>query len=136
MQVLLDRMLVSNNIGWADRNRWTTGPSLHRECLKILGKVLGWDLRMLRLGTKKRRHIVATLDCQHVRIGASIGWPAVLGGLACQYAVVKIGLLAALPQLEARRQRAIPSVSGIRRMHCISREFYPIGVSQFAHLEP
>jgi len=108
MQVLLDRMLVSNNIGWADRNRWTTGPSLHRECLKILGKVLGWDLRMLRLGTKKRRHIVATLDCQHVRIGASIGWPAVLGGLGCQYAVVKIGLLAALPATRGQEAEGHP----------------------------
>jgi hypothetical protein len=97
MQVLLDRMLVSNNIGWADRNRWTTRPSLHRECLKILGKVLAWDLRILGLGTKKRRHIVATLDCQQMRIGACIGRSAVLGGMGCHYAVVEIRLLVALP---------------------------------------
>src|SRR5689334_8792910 len=97
MQVLLDRMLVNNNIGWADRNRWTTRPRLHRQCLKIRGKVLGWDLRMLGLGTKKRRHIVSILDCQHMRTEACIGRSAVLGGMSCHYAVVEIGLLAALP---------------------------------------
>src|SRR3984957_13122992 len=96
LQVLLDRMGVSNIIGWADRNRWTTRPSLHRECLKILGKVPSWDLRVLGLGTDKRRHFIATLDCQHVRIEASIGRSAVLGCVGCHYAVVQIGLLAAL----------------------------------------
>src|ERR1700722_10371185 len=97
LQVLLDRMLVSNIIGRADRNRWTTRPSLHRECLKILAKVPGWNLRMLGFGTKKRRHIIATLDYQHVRIEASIGRSAVLGGVGCHDAVVEIGLVAALP---------------------------------------
>jgi hypothetical protein len=104
MQVLLDCMLVRNIIGWADRNRWTTRPSLHRERLKILSKVLGWDLRMLGLGTKKRRHIVAILDCQHMQIEACIGRSAVLGGMSFHYAVVEIGLLAAL--LATRGQEA------------------------------
>ena len=108
MQVLLDRMLVGNNIGWADRNRWTTRPSLHRECLKILGKVLGWDLRMLRLGTKVRRYIVATLDCQHMRIGACIGRAAELGGMGCHYAIVEIGLLAAFPATRGQEAEGHP----------------------------
>ncbi len=108
MQVLLDRMLVSNNIGWADRNRWTTRPSLHRERLKILGKVLGWDLRVLGLGTKKRRHIVATLDCQHMRIGACVGRSAVLGSMGCHYAVVEVGLLPALPATRGQEAESHP----------------------------
>jgi hypothetical protein len=73
MQVLLDRMLVSDIIGWAERNRWTARPSLHRERLKILGKVLGWDLGILGFRVEKRRHIVATFNCQDMRIKASIG---------------------------------------------------------------
>ena len=108
MQVLLDRMLVSNIIGWADRNRRTTRPSLHRECLKILGKVLGWDLRMLGLGTKERRHIVSILDCQHMRIEACIGRSAVLGGMSCHYAVVEIGVLAALPATRGQEAEGHP----------------------------
>ena len=90
-------MLVSNDIGWADRNRWTTRPSLHRKSLKILSKVFGWDMRMLGLGTKKCRCFVATLDCQHMRIGACIGRTAVLGGIGCHDAVAEIGLLSGLP---------------------------------------
>src|SRR4029077_7408128 len=74
----------------------TTRPSLHRECLKILGKVLAWDLRILWLGTKKRRHIVAILDCQHMRIGACIRRSAVLGSMRCHDAFVEMWLLAAL----------------------------------------
>jgi hypothetical protein len=73
MQVLLDRMLVTNIIGWAERNRWTARPSLHRERLKILGKVLGWDLGILGFRAEKRRHTVATFNCQHMGIEASIG---------------------------------------------------------------
>jgi hypothetical protein len=56
-------MLVSDVISWAERNRWTTRPHLHRKCLKISGKVLGWDMRVSGLGTKKRRHFVAALYC-------------------------------------------------------------------------
>ncbi len=108
MQVLLDRMLISNNIGWADRNRWTTRPSLHRERLQIFGKVLGWDLRMLGLGTKKRRHIVAILECQQMRIGACIGRSAVLGGMGCHYAVVEIGLWPALPATRGQKAEGHP----------------------------
>jgi hypothetical protein len=108
MYVLLHRMLVSNNIGRADRNRWTTRPSPHRERLKILGKVLGWDLRVLGLGTTKRRHNVAALDCQHMRIGACIERPAVLGGMGCHYAVAEIGFLAALPATRGQEAEGHP----------------------------
>jgi len=39
-------------------------------------------------------------------------------------------------QLEAERQRAIPTMSNIRRVRCISREFYPKVVTQSARLGP
>jgi hypothetical protein len=108
MQVLLDRMLVSDNIGWAERNRWTTRPSLHWERLKILGKVLGCDLGILGLRAEKRRHIVATFNCQHMGIEACIGRSAVLGGMGGHYAVVEIGLLAALPATRVEEAEGHP----------------------------
>jgi len=85
-----------------------------------------WDLRMLGLGAEKRRHIVAIPappDCQHMRIGACIGRSAVLGGMGCHYAVVEIGLLAALPATRGQEAEGQPTVSKIKRAECIGREF-------------
>ena len=53
IEVLRDGMLVCNDVCWADGNRRTTGPNLHRKRLQILSEVLGCDMRMLGLGTNK-----------------------------------------------------------------------------------
>jgi hypothetical protein len=77
-EVLLNGMLVCNVICWADGNRRTTRPSLHRKRLKVFGKALGWNARMLGLRTKKSCHVVASLDSEYMRIEACIGKTAIL----------------------------------------------------------
>jgi hypothetical protein len=97
MQVLLDRMLISNNIGWTDRNRWTTRAKPAPGVLEDTWQGPWLGAAHVGLGAEKRRHIVAIIDCKHMRIGACIWRSAVLEGMGCHCAVVEIGLLAALP---------------------------------------